>query len=119
MKSVSGPGEVRTETIEDDLRSARLEIIWMVGNVAELDVTKDITMFSPKASALLFTTRSGLMAPSNTNSEALFTVPLCTSVAALGRISYQRWIDPAPPATACWVHTRSLPPWIGSTAATA
>ena len=63
--------------------------------------------------------RSGEIAPFQTNSDPLLTAPDCNRVPAPGSISYQRSCVPAPPKTACAVHTAMVFPRPGSTAATA
>ena len=59
------------------------------------------------------------MAASKVNLDALLRVPCWIRAWVAGLISYQRTWEPAPPKTACWVHSAVTPPWAGSTAETA
>src|SRR5215468_2668871 len=118
-KPVSEAAEVamvrRAETGFDPILDAAL----MAGRVVIDDRTTSITMSPPNRLVAPLTSRSGEMAPSKVNLSALLRVPCWIRAWVAGLISYQRTWEPAPPKTACWVHSAVTPRCAGSTAETA
>src|SRR6266702_3173066 len=118
-KPVSDAAEVATRTRAETGLNPILEAALMAGRVVIDDRTTSITMSPPNRLVAPLTSRSGEMAASKVNLNALLRVPCWIRVWVAGLISYQRTWEPAPPKTACWVHSAVTPPWAGSTAETA
>jgi hypothetical protein len=118
-KPVSDAAEVvmvlRAETGFGPILDAAL----MAGRVVIDDRTTLIAMSPPNRLVAPLTSRSGEMAASKVKRDELVRVPCWIRAWAAGLISYQRTWEPAPPKTACWVHSAVAPPWAGSTAETA
>src|SRR6266487_2022380 len=108
-KPVSEAAEVamvaRAETGFGPILDAALR----AGRVVIDDRTTSITMSPPNRLVAPLTSRSGEMAPSKVNLNALLRVPCWIRVWVAGLISYQRTWEPAPPKTACWVHSAVTP----------
>src|SRR5205085_11548546 len=77
----------------------------IAGYVVDEDVLTLMAMLSPNAAELPSLARSGETAPFHTYSEEFDDAPCWKSEAVAGFISYQRSWDPAPPNTACAVHS--------------
>src|SRR6266699_1663243 len=118
-KPVSEAAEVATRTRAETGLNPILDAALMAGRVVIDDRTTSITMSPPNRLVAPLTRRSGEMAPSKVKTDALLTVPCWIRVWVAGLISYQRTWAPAPPKTACWVHSAVTPPCTGSTAVTA
>ncbi len=118
MTSTFGPADWRTSTNADCAPAPILETIWNATSVVEELVSNASTIESPNAEPTADTARSGAMAPLKTSSDALLALPPCSCRCRAGSISYQRTIEPAPPAIVCWVQI-AADPIVGSIAGTA
>src|SRR5439155_9950341 len=87
-----------------------LDTICTAGKACDEEVDTPMTMLLPNLAPLLLTTRSGEMPPLNTNRFGSVAAPLWKRAAFATSISYQRSCDPAPPNTACDVHSAVAPP---------
>src|SRR6266516_554538 len=118
-KPVSDAEEVATPLRAETGSGPILDAALMAGRVVIDDRTTSITMSPPNRLVVPLTSRSGEMAPSKVNLNELLRVPCWIRAWVAGLISYQRTWEPAPPKTACWVHSAVTPPCTGSTAETA
>ena len=91
------------------------ETHWIAGRSSADEVVKVIAMLLPSPAVESVTARSGATAPFVAYSDGLLAVPDWRTVPPAGSISYQRTIEPAPPATVCSVHTAGAR-WVGSSA---
>src|SRR5690348_3231030 len=118
-KPVSDAAEAATRLRAETGFGPILDAALVVGRVVIDDRTTSITMSPPNRLVAPLTRRSGDTAPSKVKVVALLTVPCWIRAWVAGLISYQRTWEPAPPKTACWVHSAVTPPCKGSTAETA
>ena len=65
MKSITGPGDVRTTTGAEDVSLPRFAIMAIDGKLTDDDVLKPSTMLLPNARVVPEATRSGEIAPLN------------------------------------------------------
>src|SRR5215472_1979444 len=118
-KPVSAAVEVASVVRGEIAPAPILDATLSAGRVVADDWTTPITMSPPNMLEAPLTRRSDDTAPSKVNSDALVMVPFWIRVWVAGLISYHRSWEPAPPNTACWVHSAVTPPWAGSVAKTA
>src|SRR6266536_2768866 len=118
-KPVSAAPEVATSLRADTRFDPILDATLMAGRVVVEDWTASITMSPPNWRVVPLARRSGEMAASKVKLDELVSVPCWIRARVAGLISYQRTWEPAPPKTACWVHSAVTPPCEGSTAETA
>src|SRR5437763_467896 len=116
---VSAAAEVAIVLSEEIAPDPILDATLIAGRVVADDWTTSITASPPNSFVVPLTRRSGDIAPSKVKSDELLIVPFWIREWAAGLISYQRTWEPAPPKTACWVHSAVTPPCAGSTASTA
>src|SRR5947207_3087045 len=118
-KPVSDAAEAATRMRAETGFGPILDAALMAGRVVIDDRTRSITMSPPNMLVVPLTRRSGEMAASKVKTDELVRVPCWIRAWVAGLISYQRTWEPAPPKTACWVHSAVTPPCTGSTAETA